>query len=276
MNTSLKIEQRRFRPRTDDPSPFPESGRVVYARNPLDHVICQLRFPPILKIGAETPAEFQERIRKEYPLYREVPSVSLSAGLPAEISNIFGGLPIPFAKAHEFLSEDQAWVVTLTQESLALTCTKYQRWEAFRGHLELPLNVLTELYGPPFFTRIGLRYRDVIDREALGLGTVRWDDLLSRDLVSEFHSTIAPSIENLTHQIVLSLQGGAARVTVQHGLAKKNEQTCYIIDSDFYVADRTEARDAIDILNYFNRQAGRLFSCFIAERLRRAMGPTPI
>jgi len=30
--------------------PFPEVKRVIYEHNPLDKVICQLRFPPILRI----------------------------------------------------------------------------------------------------------------------------------------------------------------------------------------------------------------------------------
>ena len=51
--------------------PFPEVKRIIYKKNPLDKVICQLRFPTILKIEKEIPAEFQERIRKEFPNYSE-------------------------------------------------------------------------------------------------------------------------------------------------------------------------------------------------------------
>lgn len=49
--------------------PFPESKRVFYVKNPLAEVICQLRFPAILRIGAESPHEFQERIRDHLPLF---------------------------------------------------------------------------------------------------------------------------------------------------------------------------------------------------------------
>jgi uncharacterized protein (TIGR04255 family) len=51
--------------------PFPDSPRAIYRMNPLDHVICQLRFPPILMIDSKPPNEFQDAIRKEYPLYYE-------------------------------------------------------------------------------------------------------------------------------------------------------------------------------------------------------------
>ena len=48
---------------------FSECERVNYAKAQLAEVICQLRFPTILRIGASEPAEFQERIREDYPRY---------------------------------------------------------------------------------------------------------------------------------------------------------------------------------------------------------------
>jgi uncharacterized protein (TIGR04255 family) len=46
---------------------FPASQRVKHIRNPLMEVICQVRFPKILRIDAEVPVNFQEEIRSEYP-----------------------------------------------------------------------------------------------------------------------------------------------------------------------------------------------------------------
>ena len=48
---------------------FAPYERYQYARAPLVEVICQLRFPTILSIGAKEPAEFQEAIRKDLPQY---------------------------------------------------------------------------------------------------------------------------------------------------------------------------------------------------------------
>ena len=48
---------------------FAEYDRCQYARSPLVEVICQLRFPSILSIGAKGPAEFQEAVRREFPRY---------------------------------------------------------------------------------------------------------------------------------------------------------------------------------------------------------------
>lgn len=42
---------------------FPPTQRVIYHKNPLVEVVCQLRFPTILKIDAEIPVAFQEAVR---------------------------------------------------------------------------------------------------------------------------------------------------------------------------------------------------------------------
>ena len=45
---------------------FAKYERCLYQRSPLIEVICQLRFPTILSIGSQEPAEFQEAIRHEF------------------------------------------------------------------------------------------------------------------------------------------------------------------------------------------------------------------
>jgi len=274
MTSQPKLETAPYIPHLGDPSPFPESDRVIYARNPLEFVICQLRFPAILKISSGPPADFQESLRRFYPLYREIPPVDIATGFPPELVNVIGNLlPNQGSKTYEFSTQDGNWQVTLTQESLALSCKRYVRWEEFRELLLSALELLLRIYEPSFFTRIGLRYRDVIARNQLGLSDVPWRDLLSRELAAEFHSRVAQSIENTGHQIVLRLQDDVAKVTLQHGLGNKSGEICYIIDSDFYVNERTGARDATRILDYFNRQAGRLFRWCITDRLHQAMEP---
>ena len=46
---------------------FSTEPRHIYRRNQLTDVICQLRFPEILTISANAPADFQEAIRDEFP-----------------------------------------------------------------------------------------------------------------------------------------------------------------------------------------------------------------
>src|SRR5438132_1497631 len=143
--------------------PFPDSPRVIYAKNPLIEVVCQLRFPSILRIDSELPAAFQEKIRGAYPIFRENQITDLKIDLPPEIVQLSGGaIPASWRTgkvSYDFISADEQWKVGLTREFIALTTAKYERWEDFKAHLEAPLQAFIELYSPAFFSRIGLRYR---------------------------------------------------------------------------------------------------------------------
>lgn len=80
--------------------PFPDVPRVIYEINPLDEVICQLRFPPVLKIDTEVPAGFQEQIRDDYPFYESKSPLRLPTGLPpnvapTSVAELLGGTKEP-------------------------------------------------------------------------------------------------------------------------------------------------------------------------------------
>lgn len=48
---------------------FSDRPRTHYEHAPIHEVICQLRFPTILSINNNEPADFQERIRDSFPQY---------------------------------------------------------------------------------------------------------------------------------------------------------------------------------------------------------------
>lgn len=43
--------------------------RVIYKNNPLENVLIQLKFLPILLIDSKEPVDFQEKIRYKFPYY---------------------------------------------------------------------------------------------------------------------------------------------------------------------------------------------------------------
>lgn len=225
---------------------FPAAERVLYDRNPLEEVICQLRFPPILRIASEVPALFQEAIRREFPLYSEDEAIAgLPANLSAELasllkSNLAGG-----AETTRRFGSPDGWSVSLTSEFIALSTTKYTRWEDFRSRLRLPLKALVDVYSPAFFSRVGLRYRDVIRRSALGLESVPWSELLKPQIAAEL-SDSGLTILEAKHQVVVSL-GVNRSVRMVHGLRRptgdpEGEQS-YALDSDF--SRRSERRSVM-------------------------------
>ena len=256
--------------------PIPESQRVVYEKNPLDEVICQLRFPAILKIESQAPAGFQEAIRKEYPVFEEPQGLPVERGVQPIPPEVLRAMGLKVTPVYKFKSADDRWSVALARDFVALTDGDYETWETFKAHLEAPLAALQSEYQPAFFTRIGLRYRDVIRRSELGLTDVPWGDLLAQHIAGELGSLVEKDVEAMQRQVEIRLETG--RVRAVHGLARDEgtNESVYVIDADFFVEGRTEAKDVQATLKLFNRNAGRLFRWCIRDRLHAAMGPRPL
>ena len=112
---------------------FPETERVIYEKNPLEQVICQLRFPPILRIEANTPAGFQDQIRNIFPQFQE--KAEFAAILPPELVQILSQEIIqslrPSHKLYQFATTDDSLVVNLASGFVSLTSSSYERWEKF-------------------------------------------------------------------------------------------------------------------------------------------------
>ena len=257
---------------------FPDAPRLVYKRNPLAEVICQVRFPSVLRIETDLPAAFQDEVRKIFPIYNE--ESASGGGIPQEVLQVFGGnLPagLIVERARKFLSEDESWSITLTKDFLALSAKSYHRWEEFRRHLELALDALRKNYEPAFYTRIGLRYRNVVRRSTLALDAVKWPDLLRHELVGELAAEgVSQYVEQTTRRTLVALPAANAKVNIRHGLAVDGSESCYVIDNDFFIENKTELSNAFNILQYFSGEAHRLFRWCILDKLHEAMGPQPL
>lgn len=261
--------------------PLPDYDRVIYSKNPLEEVICQLRFPPILLIDAELPAPFQEAVRDRYPLYEEKAQGSETPEIPPAIAKLLPpGWPIGQPRrVYLFTSADNRWVVTLTRDALSLATKRYERWEEFRERLEELLRILVQHYNPPFYSRVGLRYQDVIRRSRIASEKVSWADLLQPHICGELSCReLRNEIERVVRQVLIRFDEGRGHVLVRHGLAVDTDtkEECFLIDCDHFRQERTETTDAIELLGYLNNQAGRLFRWCITDRLHNAMDPRPV
>jgi uncharacterized protein (TIGR04255 family) len=258
---------------------FPESTRETYDRNPLKEVICQLRFPTILKVSTDPPADFQENIRQIYPKYTKEAS---NAGLPKEVSELLAGLPIPAglqkSVTHKFETEDHKRIISLTDSFLALSDRGYVEWRNFRGEMEHAENVFQNTYRPSYYERIGLRYQNIIDRESLELASRPWAELLNPSFLGLLGVT-EPQINLIRTQSLVKLPNSSRGfVRIVHGLqpADGTPKQVYVIDADFYSDQRSETGNAFRILDDFNRLASRFFRWAITPDLRAALGPRPI
>jgi uncharacterized protein (TIGR04255 family) len=261
---------------------FPESDRVKYAKYPLVDVLCQLMFPTILRINADPPVAFQERIRHLYPYYqqRQVSQNLIPEGLakiiPPDILQELGtsGPPI-----YDFASEDQAHIVTLTNEGISLTSRLYTRYADFRQRFLDVVVALQEVYNPHAYVRIGLRYRNLLIRSELEVEDVPWSELLQPYISGLLAApNIGEFVTGTSEAALMTLpEGGQLRL--QHGLVQlqsEQPEMAYLIDGDFYIRpeNKTEVEDAFQILDKFNGEAARLLRWCISDRLATAMEPS--
>lgn len=258
---------------------LPEFERVIYKRNPLMEVVCQLRFPPILKISHQEPVEFQDAIRFKYPLFE-----TARPQFPSEISQVVQQLGLPFQSdvTYSFKSEDQRWSLSVTKDFIALTTSSYERYEQFKQRLEEALEIFESIYKPSFYTRVGLRYQDLIIRSKLGIEDKNWPELIAEHVASELHEpNFSPSIQTIMKNLVLKTEVG--QINLNHGLVNVKEaqsdssEIAYLFDADFYTEQKIESnRDVWNLLNQFNQSAGRLFRWSITDTLHNAMQPQSV
>lgn len=260
---------------------FSNVDRCIYRSNQLASVICQLRFPEILTIGANLPVAFQEAIRGEFPLYstrQEFPAPKLS-GVPGNL-NVQKQEPVT---NYQFASADNVWTVNLTSKFISLSCSEYTRWEDFAAKLDKPLAAFIQIYKPAFFERVGLRYMNFFSRKELGLEGVPFANLFQPcylGLLAE-EDVVESSLLRSSVDSEVTLRGGCrAKIHAGPGLTKKqgkpDPEIKFVFDQDLYMAGNVPVNVSAGALETLHRQADSIFRGAITKQLHNAMEPEDI
>lgn len=257
---------------------FSNETRCIYSQNALGEVICQLRFPEILSIETNIPAQFQEAIRDEFPRYsvrKEAPAPKL-AGAPGNLSL----QNQPQSNNYQFVSADGVWRVNLTSKFISLSCNRYTCWEDFAAKLDKPLAAFIQIYRPSFFDRVGLRYLNFISRKALNLGSTPWRELIAPQYLGiladeEIQETAATRCSVDTE---LAIRGGCrAKIHAGPGLVNRNGQqdpeVKFIFDQDLYMAGNIAVNLSAGALQTLHGQAYSIFRGAITDAMHDAMDP---
>lgn len=257
---------------------FSTEERVRYGKNQLGEVICQLRFPEILTIEANVPAQFQDKIRDEFPHYsvrKEAPAPKLT-GAP-------GNMQLekqPLINNYQFVSADGIWRVNLTSRFISLACNRYTCWEDFAAKLDKPLAAFIQIYRPAFFERVGLRYLNFISRQALGLTDVPWRALIEPQYLGLLadEQVAESTAARCTLDAELAVRGGcrlkvhAGPGLVQRG-GKQDQEVKFIFDQDLFMAGNIPVNLSAGSLQTLHSQAHAIFRGAITETLHDAMEP---
>lgn len=250
---------------------FSQEPRCIYSRNQLGEVICQLRFPEILTINTTSPAEFQEAIREEFPVYaaRKEPAI-LKPGTPPQQPGM----------NYQFATADGIWRVNLTSRFISLATSSYTRWEDFAAKLDRPLAAFIRIYRPAYFERVGLRYLNFISRNALELNHTPFNSLISPAYLGilsdrEISET---SVTRTTVDADVAIRAGCrAKIHAGPGMVHRPGQTDaepkFILDFDLYMPGKLPLNLSAGALHTLHAQAYPLFRGAITETLHEAMEP---
>ena len=260
---------------------FSQEPRCIYRNNQLAEVICQLRFPEILSIGANLPVAFQEAIREEFPVYtsrKEMPAPKIT-GTPGNL-NIEKQEP---TINYQFASADGVWRVNLTSKFISLACTRYTSWEDFAQKLDKPLVAFIKTYKPAFFERVGLRYVNFISRRDLELEGIPYSQLISPCYLGPLgeEDVAEPSVIRSSVDAEMNLRGGCrVKIHAGPGLVKRagkpDNEVKFVFDQDLFMSGNIPVNTSVGALQTLHAQAGPVFRGAITNRLHEAMEPHDI
>ncbi|WP_417733485.1 TIGR04255 family protein [Roseovarius sp.] len=249
---------------------FPEHERVVYHTNPLVEVVCQLRFHQVFAIDETVPAGFQRDLGQDYPKASTRVSQTFQInGGPSDAR------PPAQRTLYDFQNEPEDIRVTLASDFLAISSPDYIRWESFEKHVLAAMEALLKNYPVVSFTRVGLRYVNLIDRDKLGL-EVTWDQLIRRSALGLLADDEVPLGDLTEHSNTSIFRLKDGMLALRQGLRLKDGKPdgSYLIDSDIFT-DQGVATDGnvTDLLRGYNTTARNAFRWLITQQLHERLGP---
>jgi len=262
--------------------------RVEYQNNPLAEVVCQLRFEKLADFSdAEKTAIRAEFSGLGYTNHREEATFAISLQIGPD--RILSNNPVApqQVRIQHFESADTFWRASISSNFIALTCTKYTRWNDFLPRLLIAARTFLSRHSEAVPLRLGLRYRDVIEREALGLEGVPWHSLiqpfllgpLAPNALAESETAREEEVSNFLSQSLLRLDNATVLLQSSLLLSADGKRRAFLIDADFFNEGDLEhdlllnSEVLASRLEVLHARAGALFRRGITQELHNALRP---
>ena len=257
---------------------FSYESRCIYRNNQLAEVVCQFRFPEILKIAAEVPVDFQEAIRDAYPRY----TVRKENPLP-KFQGTPGSLQLQKSEPvnnYQFATADGVWRVNLTSKFISLACSRYTCWEDFAARLDQPLVAFIRTYHPAYFERVGLRYMNFFSRKELGLEGTPYREMFAPCYLGPLAETDVQDTGFTRCSVDFETavgHGCRAKVHAGPGMVRRNGQqdaeSKFVVDQDLYMQGNIPVNTCVGAIQTLHLQAGAIFRGAITDLTHDAMNP---
>ena len=228
-----------------------------YQRNFLNQAVCELRFPTLMELGeTRPPASLVTALRKDYPHLE----------LANELTIGIDGVP-DANNTHIFRSAKSNWTVSLKQSSISIETTAYTEYAQLKERVLKVAAAAVKVIDSDFYTRIGLRYINIIDADedpAKG-----W---INPELVQPLLAQRFTGIQEYAGRLQLNSDDGGC--LLQHGIRHKQplrdgktQYPEYLLDIDIF-RNEVSVNDAESALDVMHSQAFDLFDWCLADKAR--------
>ena len=189
---------------------FDNFESVEYDPRTLYDVVFELRFPHNLRIQSQRPVLFQEAVvKKGYTEFEQ-------GSIPEPPGTIQNELPDDIRVFH-FLTENRDWSCAFNRGSFSLQCLEnYADYENFRERLEKVLKIFCDIHDIPYFTRVGLMCRNMVNTTFLPNLQFQFQDLIPEHIFPILNTEISNDISELRTTSVFD--DGEIRAAVFHSL----------------------------------------------------------
>lgn len=229
-----------------------------YKRNFLRQAVCELRFPTLMELGEhKPPTSLVTALRKEYPNLELANEVTLGIGVGSAGTN----------NVHVFRSAKLTWTVSLRQSALSIETIAYTDYAHMKERVLRVVDVASKIIDSDFFTRVGLRYINVIESDADTV-TEGWvNPALVEPILSGHFAGITEYAGKLQ---LLASDGGCM---LQHGLQVRQQHSRgdftpeYVLDIDAF-RNEVKLSDTGEALDAMHAQAFDVFDWAIGPKAR--------
>jgi uncharacterized protein (TIGR04255 family) len=248
---------------------FPRQRELRLRKAPLAEVICQVRFPPILRIIREEPGEYQEVVRKRFPL------LEVQQGFVLKTPGL-GSPETPSAETrgriYRFSTADRHTSISLAADFFAVSTSQYCHWPDFAADLALASEATLAVYQPAFASRIGLRFVNRLTHANTGTRDVEelWE-MLRPELVAPLRSAAWSNPATMLCQLVLPDE--PAKLTIRTAFGVEEDAPFLVLDFDYFEEDSLQLDDLLARCERYHTVIYDAFRWCIPEEKMIAFGP---
>lgn len=225
-----------------------------FKRSIAKNIVCELRFPTVLEFGdVRLPASLVKALRKDYPIAERANQMTLGGA----------GTPESMGYVHVLRSMKNGWAISFKQSAISLEATSYGGYAHLTQRLDQLIKAARAAIDTDFFTRVGLRFINLVDCN----GDNPSDGWINSDLLQPLASGYFQGVSEFSGRIATG--DGERGILLQHGLNFSEGSTLpnYVIDIDAYRNDVT-VEDTIGVVDRLHDDCFNVFDWALGDRAR--------